>query len=161
VFHSDKYAEGWNTEGYLDELMERFKNVGPQPMTLVKKITQWRMWVLCDREPIKKWSMGRFTLLGDSARPLLQYFAQDACMAIEDAVCLADKVEAADGYFATAFLAYQQERYLRTARVQLMARFLGDVYHAADVQRELCKKLLGARTPEKENEGLAWLYAGP
>ena len=161
VFHSDKYVEGWDTEGDLDELMDRFKNVGPQPMTLVRKITQWRMWVLCDREPIKNWSMGCVTLLGDAAHPMLQYFAQGACMAIEDAVCLADKVEAADGDFAAAFLAYQQQRYLRTARVQLMARFLGDVYHAGGVQRELRNQLLGARTPEKANEGLAWLYGGP
>ena len=161
VFHSDKYVEGWDTEGDLDELMERFKDVGPQPMSLVRQITRWRMWVLCDREPIKNWSMGLVTLLGDAAHPMLQYFAQGACMAIEDAVCLADKVEAADGDFAAAFLDYQQERYLRTARVQLMARFLGDVYHAAGVQRELRNQLLGARTPEKAYEGLAWLYGGP
>ena len=161
VFHSDKYVEGWDTEGDLDELMERFENVGPQPMSLVTKITQWRMWVLCDRAPIKNWTIGRVTLLGDAAHPMLQYFAQGACMAIEDAVCLADKVEAANGDFATAFVAYQEERYLRTARVQLMARFLGDVYHASGVERELRNQLLGARTPEKANEGLAWLYGGP
>ena len=161
VFHSDKYVEGWDTEGDLDELMERFKNVGPRPMSLVTKITQWRMWVLCDRAPIKNWSQGRVTLLGDAAHPMLQYFAQGACMAVEDAVCLADKVEAADGDFAAAFPAYQQERYLRTARVQLMARFLGDVYHAGGVERDLRNQLLGARTPEKAYEGLAWLYGGP
>ncbi len=161
VFQSDKYVEGWNEPGDRDELMRRFARVGPEPMSLVEKVPEWRMWVLCDREPIKDWSRGCVTLLGDAAHPMLQYFAQGACMAIEDAVCLADEVEAAEGDFAAAFQAYQRVRYLRTARVQLMARFLGEVYHAGDVRRELRNHVLGARTPEQSYEGLAWLYDGP
>jgi 2-polyprenyl-6-methoxyphenol hydroxylase-like FAD-dependent oxidoreductase len=101
------------------------------------------------------------TLLGDAAHPMLQYFAQGACMAIEDAVCLANQIEAAAGDFAAAFLAYQRLRYLRTARVQLMARFLGEVYHAGDVRGELRNQVLGARTPDQSYECLAWLYDGP
>ena len=50
----------------------------------------WRMWVLCDRDPMDKWVDGRVALLGDAAHPMLQYMAQGACMAMEDAVCLAD-----------------------------------------------------------------------
>ena len=46
---------------------------------------------------------GRMTLLGDAAHPMLQYLAQGACMAIEDAVCLANKVEEHGGDFAAAF----------------------------------------------------------
>ena len=66
------------------------------------------MWVLCDRPPIKNWSKGRMTLLGDAAHPMLQYLAQGACMAIEDAVCLANQVEARSGDYAAAFKAYQE-----------------------------------------------------
>ncbi len=161
VFQSDKYVEGWNEPGDRDELMRRFARVRPEPMSLVERVEEWRMWVLCDREPIKGWSRGCVTLLGDAAHPMLQYFAQGACMAIEDAVCLADAVEAAEDDFAAAFLAYQEARYLRTARVQLMARFLGEVYHAGDVRRELRNHVLGGRTPEQSYEGLAWLYGGP
>ena len=58
-------------------------------------------------------------------------------MAIEDAVVLANQVQVADGDFAAAFLSYQKQRYLRTARVQLTARFYGDIYHAADAVRDL------------------------
>jgi salicylate hydroxylase len=160
VFHSDKYVEGWNTTGDRDLLMERFQGVDPRPMSLLEKISDWRMWVLCDREPIKVWSKRRVTLLGDAAHPMLQYFAQGACMATEDAVCLADKIMEAKGDYAAAFEAYQSERYLRTGRVQYMARFLGDIYHSAGVHRELRNMMLGARDPE-DHEGLAWLYGGP
>ena len=85
------------------------------------------MWVLCDREPVKDWSQGRVTLLGDAAHPMLQYLAQGAAMATEDAVRLADEV-AQPHDLPAAFRAYVQQRYLRTARVQIMARVYGDFY---------------------------------
>ncbi|MBT6136453.1 MAG: 3-hydroxybenzoate 6-monooxygenase [Rhodospirillaceae bacterium] len=161
VFHSDRYVEGWNAPGEVDELLRWFKDIDPRPLSLIDLVSEWRMWVLCDRDPISKWSRGRTTLLGDAAHPMLQYFAQGACMALEDAVCLADKVTAADGDYGEAFKAYQAERYLRTGRVQLMARFLGDIYHAKDVERELRNQMLAGRTPETSYQGLAWLYDGP
>ena len=94
VFHSDRYVEGWNAEGAKDELFARFAGQRPEVLRLLERIETWRMWVLCDREPIKDWSKGRVTLLGDAAHPMLQYLAQGACMATEDAVCLAEKVAA-------------------------------------------------------------------
>jgi 3-hydroxybenzoate 6-monooxygenase len=162
VFHSDRYEEGWNAVGAKDEMMRCFEGVDERPMSMLKKVDDWRMWVLCDRDPIENWSDGRVTLLGDAAHPMLQYFAQGACMASEDAVCLADKVADADGDFAEAFLAYQKTRYLRTARVQMTARFLGDIYHAAGPVRELRNMVFGGPAPEgaDPHAGLAWLYGG-
>jgi 3-hydroxybenzoate 6-monooxygenase len=162
VFHSDRYEEGWNAVGAKDEMMRCFEGVDERPMSMLQKVDDWRMWVLCDRDPIEDWSDGCVTLLGDAAHPMLQYFAQGACMASEDAVCLADKVEEADGDFAAAFQAYQKTRYLRTARVQMTARFLGDVYHAAGPVRELRNMMFGGATPEgaDPHAGLAWLYGG-
>ena len=116
---------------------------------------------LCDREPVKNWSNGRVTLLGDAAHPMLQYLAQGACMATEDAVVLAEKVAAAPDDLPAAFQAYTQDRYLRTARTQIMARVYGDFYHARGVTAELRDLALAARTPEQSYEGIAWLYGGP
>jgi salicylate hydroxylase len=159
VFHSDRYVEGWNTEGDRDELMNRFAGTRPQVQRLLDKIETWRMWVLCDREPIRHWSRGRVTLLGDAAHPMLQYLAQGACMATEDAVCLAEKVAAAGkGDLAGAFAAYEDQRYLRTARVQVTARIYGEVYHAAGVTRELRNMMFAGRTPSQSYDGVAWLY---
>ena len=94
VFHSDRYEEGWDTYGDPAELHERFVDKCEPVRTLLQKVKAWQMWVLCDRPPIKKWSKGRITLLGDAAHPMLQYLAQGANMALEDAVCLAEQVEA-------------------------------------------------------------------
>src|SRR6266436_5265435 len=158
VFHSNRYVEGWNTVGDPEELFKRFKGQRPEVLRLLERMETWRMWVLCDREPVKDWSKGRVTLLGDAAHPMLQYLAQGACMASEDAVCLADKVAENPDDLPAAFRAYVQERYLRTARVQIMARVYGDFYHARGPAAELRNQMLGPRTPEQAYEGIAWLY---
>ena len=157
VFHSDRYVEGWDSEGDPGELMERFAGVSSQPMSLLEKIETWRMWVLCDREPVADWSRGRVCLLGDAAHPMLQYLAQGACMAMEDAVSLADAL-AADNDIERAFRSYTKARYLRTARVQLTARMMGEIYHAEGIRRELRNHVLSTA---ELREGMAWLYGGP
>jgi salicylate hydroxylase len=91
---------------------------------------------------------------------MLQYLAQGAAMATEDAVWLAEKVAAQPDNLPAAFAAYVQHRYLRTARVQIMARVYGDFYHARGPAAELRQQLLGPRTPEESYEGIAWLYGG-
>jgi salicylate hydroxylase len=161
VFHSDHYEEGWNAEGSKDVMWQHFKMQVPQVQRMLERIETWRMWVLCDREPVKKWSSGRVTLLGDAAHPMLQYLAQGACMATEDAVALADKVAASPDDPAKSFKAYEQERYLRTGRTQIMARVYGEFYHARGVAAELRELALSPRTPEESYDGIAWLYGGP
>jgi 2-polyprenyl-6-methoxyphenol hydroxylase-like FAD-dependent oxidoreductase len=161
VFHSDRYEEGWNAEGSKDLLWQHFKGLRPEVLRLLERIETWRMWVLCDREPVKNWSRGRVTLLGDAAHPMLQYLAQGACMATEDAVLLAEKAAAAPDDLPAAFQAYQNERYLRTGRVQIMARVYGDFYHARGVTAELRDMALAGRTPQQSYDGIAWLYGGP
>ncbi|MDR3423424.1 MAG: 3-hydroxybenzoate 6-monooxygenase [Xanthobacteraceae bacterium] len=158
VFHSDRYEEGWDSYGDPAELHERFAKTCAPVRTLLNKIESWRMWVLCDRPPIKEWSRGRITLLGDAAHPMLQYLAQGANMAIEDAVCLAAKAVARRGDYAAAFRDYQAARYLRTGRVQIMARVYGEVFHAGGVAKELRNMMLGARTMEDQLAGVEWLY---
>lgn len=160
VFHSDRYHEGWDSAGDPEELKKRFQDVVPDVQTMLGKIESWRMWVLCDREPVRNWSQGRVTLLGDAAHPTLQYLAQGACMAIEDAVVLAEEMDRAAGDPAQAFAAYQDRRYLRTGRVQLTARLYGEFFHAAGASREIRNQFLRERTAEEARESMGWLYDG-
>jgi 3-hydroxybenzoate 6-monooxygenase len=160
VFHSNKYDEGWDTFGDNSELTERFKDAHPTVRALLAKINLWKMWVLCDREPVKNWSQGRATLLGDAAHPMLQYLAQGAGQAIEDAVVLGKALEHFKGDVPQAFLAYQDKRYLRTARVQLTARFYGDIYHASGVTRELRNAMFQGGLESAGFAGLKWMYEG-
>ncbi len=160
VFHSNKYDEGWNTFGDTAELNERFADAVPQVRDLLGKIETWKMWVLCDREPVQNWTDKRVTLLGDAAHPMLQYLAQGAGQAIEDAVVLGEALRHADGDVGLAFQKYQEARYLRTGRVQLTSRFYGDIYHAAGVQRELRNRMFQSGTESAGFAGLKWMYQG-
>lgn len=160
VFHSDRYEEGWDVYGDAEELNVKFAGERPEVRRLLDKINVWKMWVLCDREPVREWSRGRVGLLGDAAHPMLQYLAQGANMAIEDAVVLAAYARIADGDFIRAFRWYQQERYLRTARVQITARYYGDIYHAAGVVRELRNQWLAEPSLGPPGQAMAWLYDG-
>ena len=164
VFHSDRYEEGWDVFGDPTELVDRFRDTAPEVRALLAKIETWKMWVLCDREPIRNWSSGRVTLLGDAAHPMLQYLAQGAGMAVEDAFVLADQIDRHGDTrrcdYAAAFVAYQNERYLRTGRVQLTARFYGEIYHAGGVKAEVRNQIFRASAPQPAGEGMAWLYDG-
>jgi len=81
-------------------------------------------------------------------------------MAMEDAVCLADKFEKSGGDFAFTFKAYQDERIPRAYRVVLSSRELGRVYHAEGVERLVRNAWLKGKTPEQFNASMQWLYGG-
>ena len=161
VFHSDRYEEGWDVYGDSDELRRKFEHERPEVKRLLEKINVWKMWVLCDREPARRWSRGRVTLLGDAAHPTLQYLAQGANMAIEDAVVLAACAQRHGFDWERCFRSYEDARYKRTARVQIMSRYYGDAYHAAGVVRELRNDILAPQPGAAPDfEGVAWLYDG-
>jgi 2-polyprenyl-6-methoxyphenol hydroxylase-like FAD-dependent oxidoreductase len=112
---------------------------------------------------VRKWSdtwvSGRVALLGDAAHPMLQYLAQGACMALEDAVNLSHHLASTDGRFAPAFAAYNRDRFVRTGRVQVNSRLMGEyVYHPADGRAALRNTILGSSTPQQHYDRIAWLY---
>ena len=159
VFHSNRYEEGWDSYGDPAELHERFAKTCEPVRTLLNKIESWRMWVLCDRPPIKDWSRGRITLAGrrrpsDAAISGARRRHVDRGRGVPRRQGCRDS----NGDYPAAFLAYQQARYLRTGRVQIMARVYGEFYHAAGVAKELRNMMLGARTPEDAMAGMEWLY---
>lgn len=160
TFQTEVDAVGVSEAGTREEILSRFGNVVQRARKLLEVPTEWRRWVLGDREPIENWTDGRVTLLGDAAHPTHQYFAQGACMAMEDAVCLADKFDKTDGDLDAAFQAYQHDRIIRAYRVVLSSRMLGRVYHAEGVERKIRNSVLGAKTPEEFYDGLQWLYGG-
>lgn len=141
------------------ELEELFAATHPALRHNLSYVSRERNWVLHDRDPATNWTQGRVTLLGDAAHPTLQYLAQGAQMAVEDAVVLAEKVAAAGEDYNRAFLAYQGERMNRSARVVLTSRFFGEVLHCDGGARALRNEIAGRRDPEHPWE-VDWLYRG-
>jgi len=167
TFHSRKREEWGVTDGSRDEVLSYFTEIGPRPRRLLDMPKSWRRWATADREPIARWSFGRATLLGDAAHPMMQYLAQGACMALEDAVTLGEALRAerarpgaleSGGDLERAFERYQRARVARTARVVLMTREMGRIYHAKGVERLVRNDLWRGRSPERFYDSLEWLY---
>jgi salicylate hydroxylase len=143
----------------FEEVMAGFTHIHPDAQAIIRHGRDWKRWVLCDRDPVLNWVQGRVALLGDAAHPTLQYLAQGACMALEDALCLADSITATPGDVEAALHAYQQARVLRTARVQLQSRAVGEhVYHPEGAHAALRNAVMAAKTQAEWYETLAWLY---
>src|SRR5262249_54282374 len=111
-------------------------------------------------DPIRTWHKGRVVLLGDAAHPPLQSFAQGACMAIEDGLCLAEWIRATGGDFAVAFQKFQGTRLVRTARLHLESRQLWEFYHLEGIGREVRNQTIAGWDTEYLFNCLAWLYDG-
>ena len=161
VFKTSTYLERGDIASYRADLDHTYRNSHPAMKSLLAMMDLERRWVISDRDPIRHWSKGRVTLVGDAAHPTLQSLAQGACIAIEDAVCLAECIELADGDIAQAFRAYENARDLRTARVQYESRYLWDnFYHLGGIEREVMRNAWSTRGDGDVLECLGWLYDG-
>jgi 3-hydroxybenzoate 6-monooxygenase len=159
VTFRSRTPEIWSvTEGSADEVQSYFTDICPKARQLIHLPKSWRRWATADREPIATWTYGRATLLGDAAHPMLQYLAQGACMALEDAVTLGEALAAHDRDVTQAFARYERSRVARTARVVLSAREMGRIYHAKGVERLVRNDLWKGRTPERFYDAVEWLY---
>ena len=158
TYHNDAPAPVAGQPVDHDEVRRGFDHVHPRARQIIDMGQAWKKWVLCDRDPVMGWVDGRVALLGDAAHPMLQYFAQGACMAMEDAVCLAHEIGQVDDP-AQALMPYQDRRRLRTARVQLQSRAIGEhVYHPAGAHAALRNAVMGARGPQDWYDQIEWLY---
>jgi 3-hydroxybenzoate 6-monooxygenase len=142
-----------------DQVHENFPHICDEARQIIDHGENWKLWVLCYREPISTWADGRVTLLGDAAHPMLQYFAQGAAMAMEDAVCLAHMVDAHGIDYSVAFSAYNRMRAPRTGRVQIGSRLIGEfIYHPDGARAEVRDVAMRANTADDYYDSLDWLY---
>ncbi|SDS86606.1 3-hydroxybenzoate 6-hydroxylase [Streptomyces sp. TLI_053] len=144
-------------------VLRRFPEPGPVPGTLLRLGEDWREWVLCDRDPVDVWTRGRVTLTGDAAHPMLQYAAQGACQALEDAVALGDQLADAP----TADVEHRLERCNaarreRAGRVQRLSREMGArLYHPAGQDARARDALLRPLDEDALHHRVAWLHGAP
>jgi salicylate hydroxylase len=159
-----KHASGGHNElATPEEALPFFSHYCDEVMKLMRTPKEFRRWMLLHREPVDNWSRGRVTLLGDAAHFMLQYMAQGAAMAMEDAVCLGLCADEADGDFEQCFLRYQKNRLVRASRVQVSANHLiGMIFHVPDgLERRIRNDIYRGRTPERYYDALEWIFTPP
>ncbi|HEY4466040.1 MAG TPA: FAD-dependent monooxygenase [Streptosporangiaceae bacterium] len=132
--------ESWSAAGDAAALAAHFAGWDPLIGEIITAITgpggsgfQWGMY---DRAPLRRWTDGRLTLLGDAAHPMLPHLGQGVNQALEDAVALATLLGAASGPadVPRALGLYEELRRERTARVQLGSRRNGAGYDSSGSQ---------------------------
>jgi 2-polyprenyl-6-methoxyphenol hydroxylase-like FAD-dependent oxidoreductase len=160
VFRTSAHAERGDVNAYRTELENTYRNAHPAMRALIGMMDmRWRR-PRGDRDPVRHWHRGRIVLLGDAAHAPLQSLAQGAGMAIEDGLCLAEAIHAANGDYQTAFARFEAARLLRTARVQLESRALWQFYHCNGIERDVRNATVAGWDEAHIFDCLAWLYDG-
>jgi salicylate hydroxylase len=161
VFETQTYAEKMETEAYRAELERTYMHSHPAMREMVKMLDLERRWPIGDRKPQRGWSKGRVVLMGDAAHATLQSYAQGAGMAIEDAIVLASLINGCKGDYSAAFKSFENERLLRTARIQLESRTLwSHYYHLGGIDAQVRNAKERARSREDVWSCLDWIYSG-
>lgn len=149
----------WNQEADREQLRQTLQGVCGDLSDLVEAAPAWRLWVLCDREPMRgpgEHAKGRVALLGDAAHPMRPYLAQGAGMAIEDAEAIAQVLSMPHDSVENALQAFAQRRWSRNRQVQERSRRNGHIFHASGPLqwgRDAALAVMGARVMD-----LPWLY---
>jgi salicylate hydroxylase len=153
--------EAWSVPGDKQELMDAFKGWHPSLLELFEATDQCYKWAIFDRDPLPRWSVGRTTLLGDAAHPMLPFLAQGGAMAMEDGLVLAHALQAG-GDVVQALRTYESLRKARTTRVQLGSRDRAEVCQVispwGQLRRDLRYKLDQWLRPGAAIQRADWIY---
>ena len=103
--------------------------------------------VATDREPIKRWGVGRMTLLGDAIHPTTPNLGQGGCLSMEDAIVLARSFEKY-GASEDALRNYERLRYRRTAALTRYSRWYGNVGQWENMWARALRRTSLALVPE-------------
>lgn len=148
--------ESWSATGTVEEFLAEFRGWDPRLTELIRAGGTPGRWALLDRAPLRRWSHGPVTLLGDAAHPMFPFFAQGAAQAIEDAAVLARCIAAEPEDPPRALARYETLRIPRTTRIQEMSHARKDINHLPDgpAQRDRDRGLAGS-DPLVRN---GWIY---
>ena len=126
--------ESWTVKVDWDVIKKHFAGWHPIIQGILDACDkdQCYQWSLHNRPPIRNWTQGRVTLLGDSAHPTLPYLAQGAAMAAEDGIILTRALEMRDT-IPEALDLYQRNRIDRTAKIVLQSSENRKLFHLGSV----------------------------
>jgi salicylate hydroxylase len=125
--------EGWSIPASTDEVLEEYAGWHEDVRTIIRSAPADKLfkWALFDREPLREWTLGRVTLMGDAAHPMLPFLGSGAAMAIEDAVVLARSFDSSAS-IDEALRRYVTARYDRTTFVMQKSREAAKAYHSGN-----------------------------
>jgi len=126
---NDWVEEGWNRSAPVEEVVTEFSGWHSDVLQLLSATPAENCykWGLFVREPLKSWTVGRATLLGDAAHPTLPFAAQGSAMAIEDGIVLGRALESYNNT-EVALRTYEATRIKRASWLVEHAREATNLY---------------------------------
>jgi salicylate hydroxylase len=148
--------ESWSATATIEEFHAEFAGWDPRVTDLITSGGVPGRWALLDRAPLRHWSRGRITLLGDAAHPMFPFFAQGAAQSIEDAAVLARYLAASADDPEQALKRYESARIERTTRLQQVSRARRDINHLPDGPGQQARDAALAESDPLVSNG--WIY---
>lgn len=158
VFRSKRYKPDSDDWGTVEEFDAHFAQTCDYVQNCAKQMWRDKRWPMYDREPVLEWTRDNIALLGDAAHPMLQYIAQGACQAVEDADAFAACLNKFPDDISAALSSYQSTRAYQAARVQITARAMGRFFHLQGAAAEVRNKIMSSRVAN-DYSPIDWLYA--
>jgi salicylate hydroxylase len=148
--------ESWSATATTREFLAEFAGWDARVRDLITAGGVPGRWALLDRAPLRHWSRGPITLLGDAAHPMFPFFAQGAAQSVEDAAVLARCLAAAPDEPERALKRYEAARIDRTTRLQQVSHARRDLNHLPDGPDQRSRDAaLTASDPLVDN---GWIY---
>jgi salicylate hydroxylase len=153
----DYTVESWTATATVEEFLHEFDGWDPRLTSLIKAAGTPGRWALLDRAPLKNWSLGPVTLLGDAAHPMFPFFGQGAAQAIEDAAVLAQSLAGDPADPAASLRRYEAARIPRTTRLQEVSHARAHVNHLPDGPEQEARDKSSAEGDPLVANG--WIYS--
>ena len=132
-------------------IVQRLTATGVDPwfraIVAVTDPSEMRLDELFVRPPLRHWGVGRVTLLGDAAHPVLPHTGQGAAQALEDAVALGLVLREA-GDISAALREYERVRSIRTRRLIAMGPRIARMTTTRSPVRKMIRTALIRLVPE-------------
>jgi salicylate hydroxylase len=152
-------GESWVDRGEVADVLAAFHGWHDQVLSIIGAADETYKWALFDRSPLKRWSVGRVTLLGDACHPMLPFMGQGAAQAIEDGATLTSCLLKILSDVPAALHLYEQLRLPRASRLQGMSATNKSRFHMPDgpAQRERDVQMASGAT-DWSRAAIAWLF---
>ena len=150
--------ESWTERGAIADCLGAYEGWHPQVRSIIAAAPETFIWGLFDRLPLRRWSEGRVSLLGDACHPMLPFMAQGAAMAIEDGAALASCLKAGADDVPEALRRYEAIRLPRASRLQELSRANKTRFHLPDGPQQITRDADLAAHADRSIAATAWLY---
>ena len=151
--------ESWTDRGDIADAIALYEGWHPQLQGILQAVDETFVWALFDRPPMKRWSIGRVTLLGDACHAMLPFMAQGAAQATEDGATLAARLaKRGTKDVADALTLYETHKLPRTSRVQALAANKTR-FHLPDGPEQVARDTeMSKSITDFSPHSVAWLY---